>query len=293
MPCRPLGPCPCSGLSPGPGMHKWPKLLTSSPSTSFRRNAAAFTVGWEEGLASEQPVADVDGGPPAPSPAMLLAADSLQQLLRTLAQHLDAVVFRWAPHTRAGGRRAGLRRHPHPSAVPGCRRPWGGAFRTADVGSTLCLSALQRRVEERGPGGQLLALQRGGHRSALLAAGTPAKAGAERLGAAQTGACSALGGCFAAFPAPRGTAELQQDPRAMPRPGSSIPAPFPCLLGKCCPSPVAPASCAGRCPAGRRPVGRVGRFRRVHLPPRRPLQGEPGGMSPAKPALPRGVGPAG
>lgn len=34
--------------------------------------------------------------PPAPSPAMLLAADSLQQLLRALAQHLDAVVFRCA-----------------------------------------------------------------------------------------------------------------------------------------------------------------------------------------------------
>jgi hypothetical protein len=33
-------------------------------------------------------------GPAAPSPAMLQAADSLQQLLRAVAQQLDAVVFR-------------------------------------------------------------------------------------------------------------------------------------------------------------------------------------------------------
>ena len=40
-------------------------------------------------------------GPAAPSPAMLQAADGLQQLLRALAQHLDAVVFRCA--RRAAG----------------------------------------------------------------------------------------------------------------------------------------------------------------------------------------------
>ncbi|KAL4457702.1 hypothetical protein ABPG75_012567 [Micractinium tetrahymenae] len=61
----------------------------------YKRNAAAFTAGWEEGVPPEQQAAAAAAaGPPAPSPAMLLAADSLQQLLRALAQHLDAVVFR-------------------------------------------------------------------------------------------------------------------------------------------------------------------------------------------------------
>ncbi len=69
--------------------------LLNCPCPACRRNAAAFTAGWEEGLAPEQQAAEAAAsGPPAPSPAMLLAADSLQQLLRALAQHLDAVTFR-------------------------------------------------------------------------------------------------------------------------------------------------------------------------------------------------------
>ena len=65
------------------------------PPLCCRRDAGAFTAGFEEGVPPEAAAAAAAAaGPPAPSPAMLLAADSLQQLLRALAQHLDAVVFR-------------------------------------------------------------------------------------------------------------------------------------------------------------------------------------------------------
>ena len=67
------------------------------PSALFpcRRDGGIFTAGYEEGQSPEQAAAAAAAaGPPAPSPPMLLAADSLQQLLRALAQHLDAVVFR-------------------------------------------------------------------------------------------------------------------------------------------------------------------------------------------------------
>lgn len=60
-----------------------------------RRDGGIFTAGYEEGQSPEQQAAlAAAAGPPAPSPPMLRAADSLQQLLRALAQHLDAVVFR-------------------------------------------------------------------------------------------------------------------------------------------------------------------------------------------------------
>ncbi|EFN58829.1 hypothetical protein CHLNCDRAFT_140664 [Chlorella variabilis] len=68
----------------------WNKLLVP-----YKKDAAAFTAGFEEGVPPEQAAAAVAAvGPAAPSPAMLVAADSLQQLLRALAEQLDAVVFR-------------------------------------------------------------------------------------------------------------------------------------------------------------------------------------------------------
>lgn len=72
-----------------------PRLPAPCPTPPSRRDGGAFTAGWEEGQPPEaQEAAAAVAGPPAASPAMLLAADSLQQLLRALAQHLDAVVFR-------------------------------------------------------------------------------------------------------------------------------------------------------------------------------------------------------
>lgn len=65
------------------------------PCSPCRRDGGIFTAGYEEGQSPEQQAAAAAAaGPPAPSPPMLRAADSLQQLLRALAQHLDAVVFR-------------------------------------------------------------------------------------------------------------------------------------------------------------------------------------------------------
>lgn len=61
----------------------------------YRRGLAAFSAGHED-EGEEAAAGAADGPPPLPgvSRAMLAAADGLQGLLRTLAAHLDAVVFR-------------------------------------------------------------------------------------------------------------------------------------------------------------------------------------------------------
>lgn len=145
----PEGPIPTNlhaPLSDGPFLSLAAHSL-SKPGTPFygcprparRRNAAAFTAGWEEGVSPEQQAAEAAAaGPLPPSPAMLLAADSLQQLLRALAQHLDAVVFRWV--LQLGGRWSWERACGHWQARRGGSRALG---RPADGATCYAACALR------------------------------------------------------------------------------------------------------------------------------------------------------
>lgn len=121
-----------------------------------RKDAAAFTAGFEEGVPPEQAAAAVAAvGPAAPSPAMLVAADSLQQLLRALAEQLDAVVFRWVRRGQQKGRQQPqlplLLCALHPGLTAALWQP--GRLRA-------CVSpCVQGCVAERGACGQLWAVQ--------------------------------------------------------------------------------------------------------------------------------------